>query len=146
MYNVEIIGEQVTIDYNYEPVILDLFTYVNQKKNIQETIKSADGTDVYRRDEMEKYLRNKYGIILDDLPNDYIYIGEYGYSLYSMDGEVYYENGGAHAMIVTDYTEDGKKIVSSWGGKYVFENGKGLFSYLHSWGHKKTYNGRKDNN
>ena len=51
----------------------------------------------------------------------YILIGEKNYSLYTMDGKIRRVNGGGHGMIVVGYTDDGRPIVSSWGGKYYLE-------------------------
>lgn len=42
-------------------------------------------------------------------------------NLYNMDGTVAQEINGGHAMTVTGVTEDGKLIVSSWGGQYYID-------------------------
>lgn len=38
------------------------------------------------------------------------------------------ENVGAHYVYITDITEDGKIIVSSWGRKYIFDNSGALWT------------------
>ena len=51
-----------------------------------------------------------------------IIIGAGGYDLYDFDtGNLSIEDGGAHAMTLTGFTEDGKPIVSSWGKKYIID-------------------------
>ena len=50
-----------------------------------------------------------------------------GYDLYDYDektggrGKICSENGGSHAMSVTDVTENGDLVVSSWGNKYILD-------------------------
>ena len=145
MYDIRMSNGSLTIDYNYEPVILDLFSNGHKRNNIRDATRSAKGTSIFSRNEMEDYLKRKYGVSLDNLPNDYIYLGEEGYSLYSMDNTLYYGNGEGHAMIVTGYTESGDKIVSSWGQKYIFKGTSNIIEQLRSLPHKKVFTGRKDN-
>jgi len=69
------------------------------------------GTDTMNADELKDHTTNRESVLL-------------GF----FDGNIYYENGkvaqyidGGHGMIVTGITEDGKYIVSSWGGKYIID-------------------------
>ena len=46
------------------------------------------------------------------------------YAIEDLDGnglldDIMYSNVGGHAMVVTEITEDGDFIVSSWGNKYI---------------------------
>ena len=47
--------------------------------------------------------------------------GTKGYNLYDMDDTLSYSNGGGHAMSVTNVTDDGNIIVSTWGNSYVLD-------------------------
>ena len=60
-------------------------------------------------------------LIYNNLKNDdnQIYFCGQGYDLYNMDGSLYLNNGGSHAMYVTDVTDSGQIIVSSWGKQYI---------------------------
>ena len=42
-------------------------------------------------------------------------------NLYDADGNVVQYIDGGHSMTVTGVTEDGRYIVSSWGGKYYID-------------------------
>lgn len=73
------------------------------------------GTDTMNADELKDHTTNRESVLL-------------GF----FDGNIYYENGkvaqyidGGHGMIVTGITEDGKYIVSSWGGKYIIDPNDG---------------------
>lgn len=73
------------------------------------------GTDTMDADELKDHTTNRESVLL-------------GF----FDGNIYYENGkvaqyidGGHGMIVTGITEDGKYIVSSWGGKYIIDPNDG---------------------
>lgn len=139
MYNVSLVDGRLSIDYNYEPLITDIYCYANEKNTIDETTKYGNGTAVSTRNSIESYLKREYGFTFDSIKG-YAYIGELGYSLYNMNGDVFVENGGPHAMIVTGYTEDGQQIVSSWGTKYICNSSSNVFNQLYSNLYKKDYN------
>lgn len=50
-----------------------------------------------------------------------VIVGAGEYDLYDMEDNLIYDNGGGHAMMITDFTEDGYPIVSSWGKKYKLD-------------------------
>ncbi len=129
MYEVTSSGESLSIDYNYEPLIIDLFCHANNVKESNLLLVKYNyffGTDDGTFDRMYNYLEQNYGMSLGSGTGNSIYtfIAEKGYTLYEMDGDVYaqFEPGeGYHAMTIVDYTDDGKPIVSSWGKKYILE-------------------------
>lgn len=139
MYEMKFVNEGMTIDYNYEPVILELFHSVNGNSDIKKASKSAKGTSVDARNKMENYLLNNYGVKLDNMPDDCVFVAEQGYSLYNTDGSLSSSSGRAHAMIVVGTDENNQTIVSSWGEKYILEYSKGVFSQLYSKKYRKEY-------
>lgn len=50
-----------------------------------------------------------------------VVIGANGYNLYGMDDVLNYPDGGGHAMAVTNVTNDGTIIVSTWGKSYILD-------------------------
>ena len=57
MYNIKFERDSLSIDYNYEPLFLDLFANGHKKNNIEGSTKSACGTNIFGRNEMEDYLK-----------------------------------------------------------------------------------------
>ena len=53
--------------------------------------------------------------------NDYVVYAGDNYDLYNMDGSLDRTGGGAHYMVITGFTDDGRPIVSSWGGQYILD-------------------------
>ena len=53
--------------------------------------------------------------------NDYVVYGGANYDLYDMDGNIYYEDGGGHYMMITGFTDDGRPIVTSWGKQFILD-------------------------
>lgn len=97
---------------------------------------TGSGTNQYTRETyLETYMRN-HGVAVDVTTDanvtvynyhKYVESGEqvivavHNINLYNMDGTVKQYIDGGHAMTVTGVTEDGKFIVSSWGGKYYID-------------------------
>lgn len=108
-------NDGLSIDYNYEPLITDL--YCHENPDIYHTV----GTDKIRREDMEKYLEEKYNVSLKKFKSPLRYYGEAQYNLYDMDGTLLESSGGGHAMIGVDFTDYRRIIVSSWGGKLILE-------------------------
>lgn len=72
---------------------------------------------------IEEYSKIGYNVV----------IGTSGYNLYNMDDTLFYSNGGGHAMAITNVTDDGTVIVSTWGNSYILdmsdlENNEGRLS------------------
>ena len=72
---------------------------------------------------IEEYSKMGYNVV----------IGTSGYNLYNMDDTLFYSNGGGHAMAITNVTDDGTVIVSTWGNSYILdmsdlENNEGRLS------------------
>lgn len=108
-------NDGLSIDYNYEPLIMDLYCHENPD------IYHTDGTDKTRRESMEKYLEEKYNVSLKKFKSPLRYYGESQYNLYDIDGTLLEANGGGHAMIGVDFTDYRRIIVSSWGRKLILE-------------------------
>ena len=134
MYNVKINdNNEITVDYNYEPIILELFAELNGKDEVigYELAKGKGSTsDTYQQ--MRTFINNKYGITLGSdesstpLFDAYGIFGDDHYKIYSLDGQLMFdsnsmENGGRHAMTKLGETADGKWIVSTWGMKMLCE-------------------------
>lgn len=66
-------------------------------------------------DSINNFLREEYS------NNDYITYSGANYDLYTMDGELYYEHGGPHYMLITGFTDDGRPIVTSWGQEFILD-------------------------
>ena len=112
------------VDYNYEPVIMDLYCEINSKYgtyDIRTTTEKGSGIWEDTVITMAYYARYEYGVEFDKLPEEVKYYGDNGYSLYSLDGTLYYSDGGGHAMVGVGKTEDGREYVSTWGEKYIYE-------------------------
>lgn len=94
----------------------------------------VDGVNRFPWFRNEKNIENEAERLYGE--NDSLICSAQQYDLYTIDGELYYENGGNHAMMVTGFTEDGKPIVSSWGNKYILDikndNTKLLTKYYYS--------------
>lgn len=115
------------VDYNYEPVIMDLICQkntiqVNGENSIKQTILSTDGIGEPEARDVVNYVRDEYGVVFDKSLNELRYYSEDGYSLYSIDGRLQFEDGGPHAMVKIGETEDGRDIISSWGEKFIHES------------------------
>lgn len=181
MYSID---QKGNIDYNYEYLIIDAFTYIWKDREytideLSEDMKDVEwndgavsgdsgeistGTNDEIVEAFENFLKDKYGInsecyrttIFDEDDNSWlsdllniniskeigldkykikdsikeikdlynkgdgqIILAVSGYDLYDMDGDLYTEDGGGHAMYITGITKDGDFIVSSWGKQYV---------------------------
>ena len=131
--------KEITIDYNYEPLILDVFSHMNNSSNIATATRLASGTFPWGKNQMADYFKKEYDVSLENLPQECVYVGEHGYTLCNMDGSIYYANGGSHAMIITDYTDDGTPIVSSWGNKYILKESSGIIDRLAGWWNRREF-------
>ena len=122
MYEFKKNGDEITVDYNYEPLIMDLYCYCNSdsgKFNIGETTLRGCGTNLDTLKQMVEYLTKQYNVTIEN-SSDLVFVGDYGYSLYDLDGSLYVDDGGSHIMVVTGIDEDGNKLVSSWGNKWIY--------------------------
>ncbi len=118
---------------NYDLMMVDIYSYENGYGH------SSTGADDRKRI-LTNYMQNS-GVdgnssVKVDIKNN-ISITVKNYDNYAREGKqiivradrfkLYDENGnpsgscGAHAMVVTGVTEDGKFIVSSWGNKYMID-------------------------
>ncbi len=123
MYDICLENGHLSVDYNYEPLAIDLFSYNNKKNKIISATYDARGIISREVDDLSNYLLTEYNVDFNSntTGKPYILIGEKNYSLYTMDGKIKRVNGRGHGMIVVGYTDDGRPIVSSWGGKYYLE-------------------------
>jgi hypothetical protein len=128
MYNFSNSPDGAKVDFNYEPMILDLYSYINSKDGAVATSKFyADGVyeEIYYK--MYNYLHDEYGIF-DKKYNDYIadcgIFGDYGYNLYDIDGNLIYADGYSHAMVKTGEIDSTTWYVSSYGEKMICETHK----------------------
>lgn len=105
-------------DYKY------LSSFLEDKYHVKSDIKSMSnfqGTSV----NYGSMSSNDYKSVLKE--GKQIIWGGDGYDLYDYDektggrGKICSENGGSHAMSVTDVTENGDLVVSSWGNKYILD-------------------------
>ena len=142
MYNVvcDEYGNGITVNYNYEPVALELYCNIYNTDSISEIYKNdyvyfstpiikstfiSGGTSVEKRKQMEEFLKNEYDL---DLYNSQYsdesvtYFADMGYNLYTMDGELYLSYGGPHAMIEIEKIDENRRIVSTWGRKMICES------------------------
>ena len=116
----------ISVDYNYEPMVVDLFCAVNKKnKAIAETEYFSRGAFNYDNYSMYKYIQEEYNALLNVDYNGFVtkngLFGDIGYSLYNMDGNLFIPYGGSHAMTKIEELEDGRWIVSTWGRKMICE-------------------------
>ena len=122
MYNVKLDdSNNLSIDYNYEPVTLDMFCHINAHDSIGETIRSSLGLHDTFRGNIETYLSDAYNVSLDGFSDSVVFRSEWKYDLYNMDGSIALSEGGPHAMVETGQIGDGKYVVSSWGKKYILD-------------------------
>ena len=131
MYNVKYtLNGDITVDYNYEPLALDLFSIINnQNGNVRETVENAIGTTPENVVDIYNYLHHEYGIFDDDYVsvfNKYGFFGDSNYRIYNLDGTTYVDrsmaNDSGHAMIKLAEMEDGKWIISTYGEKKLYES------------------------
>ncbi len=116
--------ENADIDYNYEPMILDLYSEIN---GIDKTVITSriNGEGILREemDKMYQYLNTEYDafdIGYNDLVKNTGLFAAHGGVVYSLDNTQYQELTG-HAMTKLGETEDGKFIVSTWGRKMIYD-------------------------
>ena len=140
MYNVKMVNGNLSIDYNYEPVILDCFCQINARESVGETVQYALGLHDTYRTNIENYLNTTYNVQLTDLPESIAYRSEWGYSLYNMNGTICLPDGGPHAMVETGKIDDGKYIVSSWGKKLILDCTDDTYRAYYSESGYKRYN------
>ncbi len=136
MYNFTNSKDGAKVDFNYEPIILDLYCYINGKDGgVATTRLYGEGVynEIYYK--MYNYLHDEYGIF-DKKYNDYIantgLFGDYGYSLYYMNGDLKYHDGGSHAMVKTGELPDGRWLVSTYGEKMICETHKPTNEVIHN--------------
>lgn len=127
MYNISLDGGNLTVDYNYEPLIVDISCHHNLRQvdntnSIAETTMNVNGNIDETIIESIKYLNNNYGVEFNRSPNEISYIHCSGYSLYNMDGTSFDIPSGGHAMTGVEKLDDGKYIVSTWGNKFIFDS------------------------
>lgn len=155
MYDIKKTGNYFSVDYNYEPLILDLACHDGNVKYTDGTLYAISdywilgvkddsfGTSVNSRANMEKYLEESYNVKLENYNSPLAFVGEAGYTLYPLDGSSPVHFGpqtGKHAMIEVGKTDDGKAIVSSWGKAYIFEQSTDQDDIEFSSRFRKEYN------
>jgi hypothetical protein len=141
MYNIKMNddGSVGGVDYNYEPLVLELSLASKtvdetRSQNVSYKIDGLSvggplsrvmevGSDLTTAKRMVDYLNSKYGIFNKEKSECGIYYSDEAYNLYDFDGIIHLKNGGGHAMTITGYTPDGRIIVSSWGEKFICEPG-----------------------
>ena len=113
----------LSVDYNYEPLIVDLYCESNKRVHsfFSKDYEGPMATSPEILSQMFNYLKNDYGIKIDNVPIGMKFISDGGYSLYNMDGSLYLSDGGGHAMVEVGKNEKGQSIVSSWGLKFIYE-------------------------
>ena len=128
MYNLVLKDGNVSIDYNYEVLTMELFSEIWGKNEngeavtIEQATKAGDGTVPSRRDAMYNYLCEEYHIA-DYTDSSVIYMADMGWDLFPPDTDEIGElsrTGGPHGMCITEIDEDGRVYVSSWGKKYLY--------------------------
>ena len=123
-------GINWSVDYNYEPLILETFSYNKNDKNVIYDLNNNNGTVEADFQKICNFISEKYGIDFNYQSDDFFLFDNYGvfsdngFNLYKMDGSLYKSNVGSHAMTKTGETKDGKWIVSSWGEKLIYEPNK----------------------
>lgn len=157
MYNIIYKNNEISVDYNYEPLTLELCSEYYGKdwdgnkvpiKNVH--VKGMSAAGEYR---LEYYLMNKYHLYDYHSEQSFTYLSaQHDYVLESTnDIKQEYPGFNAHAMVITEKTNDGKTYVSSWGRKYQYElmpDGFGLeevypLSDNCTYGTSDNYNGVK---
>lgn len=126
---------KVSTGTNYKIVeqIEDVF---NEKYEIDVNMTSIP---MYQKAEIDlkipKYLSIeglKNATAIADKYDAHVILTASGYDLYTMNGDLYYEDGGGHAMYITDIDSEGNIIVSSWGKQFIvdLENADRIGYYL----------------
>lgn len=131
MYDITYQNNEVSVDYNYEPLTLELYSKIHGKNgNIEYAIENARGI-LDERFFLEKYLSEEYNIPIDNKINSIIeLLSPDKYNLYNKNGEVINCNGG-HSMTITEENDVGETYVSSWGEKYRYESLESKNSEIH---------------
>lgn len=125
MYDVMRVSKDIYyVDYNYEPVIVDLFCKANDPvgmRNIDYLMQNGEGVNKEKITRIYNYLKDTKGVTLGNVIGAENIIGDRGYCLRNLDGEIveYHSDGAGHIMVVTGYDEDGNPYVSSWGKKFT---------------------------
>ncbi len=128
-YSIEELEKGMTIGNNIEDLfrldakssaaeLQDLDDYLRDSYNIQCNAE-RDFTNKFTIIESDASINNKLQNQTNN--NDYVIYCGYNYDLYDMDGNLYRQNGGNHYMIITGFTDDGRPIVTSWGGQFILD-------------------------
>lgn len=136
MYNIKMNDDGTVgiVDYNYEPLILELSLSNYSKDSYSSIIIDnnmnagmplgsvlENGTTQDDLMMMKQYLASRYGISNDDYSTDVTYFSDDRYNIYELNGDAFYLNGKSHAMIKIDEIDENNLIVSSWGRKLICE-------------------------
>lgn len=126
MYNLQLLDDdEFIVDYNYEPIIFDLYSEINGRdRTVITTSVNGNGTlntEFYR---MYKYLHNEYGVFGDDYNEAIKDSGMFGtdeFDIFDLDGNLIMpaSESGPHAMTKIEDLGDGRWIVSTWGTKRI---------------------------
>ena len=115
-----------SVDFNYEPVIMDLYSEVNSESgnlDIKSTITTAGGVTPQTVEKLLSNAEKKYNVDFSNIPSENKFYLDYGYSLYESDGTLICMGSSAihHAMIGVGQNEYGQQLVSNGGELCIYE-------------------------
>ncbi len=128
MYNLVLKDGNVSIDYNYEVLTMELFSEIwgkdenGEAVTIEQATKTSEGANHSRRDVIFNYLCEEYHIA-DYTDSSVIYVRDKGWDLLPFNTKEIGEltrSGGPHGMCITEVDDNGRVYVSSYGKKYLY--------------------------
>ena len=134
MYNVKMNNEGIpnVVDFNYEPVLLDIYSFKIDPKyryfeSVEKVITEDEGVFSKSVPQIFNRFNDKYHLFQDNYETVLERNGYYSdrdFNMYYLDGSPYYIGAGGHVMTKVAELDDKRWIVSSYGQKLISEINK----------------------
>jgi len=125
MYDVRLSDNGVTVDFNYEPLFVDLYTYkLEEGVSIDTIVERNEGVYSARVKRIFDRFNDKYHLFeenYEEILERNGYCSDMGFNAYEMDGSPFFIDAGGHVMTKIGEIDDKHWIVSTMGKKIICE-------------------------